>query len=206
MGYKAGDIFYEEFPTCNVSGVSTNLDSAPLGVLTHNGVDDSSAAVFFTNIDVGRYVTSGVIPFTYNLPSVVGVAISGYMGGLLTKGTISFGELDRPTAITGANVWTTTEMAQFRYKLGLDGTTSIPVNQWGSQLELSNSGIHNISIETGVNFGQLLSIMGAVIAGSSTVNGNLVSYFGINNNNLTRLVSTAVSGARQSVVLTLPSL
>lgn len=65
-------------------------------------------------------------------------------------------------------------------------------------------GLDAFNIENGVTLSQLFAVAGAAIAGSSTVNGNVITYYAVNNNATQRIVSTAISGARQSIIVTLP--
>lgn len=69
---------------------------------------------------------------------------------------------------------------------------------------MSTGSFDNISIENGLNARQALSLMSAVLAGSSLVNGNNITYYAVNNNTVSRVVSTAVSGFRQAIVVFLP--
>lgn len=69
---------------------------------------------------------------------------------------------------------------------------------------MSTGSFDNIRIENGLNARQALSLMASVLAGSSTVTGNNITYYAVNNNTVSRVVSTAVSGARQAIVVFLP--
>lgn len=409
MSYFPGDIYYKQFTTNNISGISQNADSLPWGVLNRNGADDTaaSATVFINNIDVGRYNVSGVIPSTYNVGDSVNLNVSGVINGNIAKaifdlgildkhinsvntisvtgtapsnfivpqsvapgvtvsvtGTISsVGQVNNPVSVnnlspgltvsitgtapanflaktsvqpgvtvsvtgtapnnfispksvqpgvsvsvtgtmpsvnissinpgltigvtgtapanfiapnsvqagvtvsvtgslppvtvntfspgltvsvtgtapndfispgsmqpgvsvsvtgtlpsvnvssidpgltisvTGANQWTVTEMKQLRYKIGIDGASSAPTNKYNGHLELSISGLQNVVVENGINMQQWMSLLGAVVAGSSTVTGNDVVYYAAGNSDIERVSATAVSGARQAIVLFLP--
>lgn len=201
MSYRLGDIFYEQFITTNSSGQVNNMDSLPVGIFDRNSLLDSSVNVFVTSLDVGRYVASGIIPLNYTLPSVATVVCSGSMNGIVQKLTMNLGQLDRPVSVTGVNYWTGVEMQQIRYKVGIDGQTAIPTVNIVGNLELSNSGLHAINVEPGVNMNQWLSLVGAFAAGSSTVNGNNINYYALNNNSTQRISATAISGARQAIIL-----
>lgn len=102
---------------------------------------------------------------------------------------------------SGVTDWTTSERSQIRYKLGIDGSTSVPANPYAGNIELSLSGLYNIMVEKGINMNQWMEALGAVIAGSSTVNGSSINYYAMNNNGISRVQSTALSGAREVVVL-----
>lgn len=104
---------------------------------------------------------------------------------------------------SGGTDWTSTERSQIRYKLGIDGSATQPVTPYAGNLELSLSGLHNIMVENGVTMNQWMEAVGAVVAGSSTINGNQIIYYGMNNNGIQRVNSTAVSGAREVIVLLL---
>lgn len=69
---------------------------------------------------------------------------------------------------------------------------------------MSTGSFDNITIENGLNARQALSLMAAVLAGSSTITGNNITYYAVNNNTISRVVSTAVSGSRQAIVVFLP--
>lgn len=374
--YRPGDIFYSEFTTNNISGVSTNTDVTPWGTMVKNGLDDTSVAVFINNIDAGRYVVSGTIPSNYVKGQSVGVVISGYIGGSLTKNFMFFGQLDSKlvgdtpdvnvvtvsgqqvapglsgsitsdirfvngypafsyqgiaqtggnnyirlaaseasindyyknqyinivlgkgayqqaiiTSYSGStkdayvrtpysnNQWLTVPDNTSAYVLNgladvnvisaIPGVTvsvtgqtsavstgsvtvtgivpglsisvtgsapsnfirtnsvspgvtvsltgSAPANFIGTNaiapgvtvsvtgvVVISTGSFDNIRIENGLNARQALSIMSAVLAGSSTVAGNNITYYAVNNNTVNRVVSTAVSGARQAIVVFLP--
>jgi len=92
-GYKAQSVFYQSFISNNSSGLVTNLDSLPSGIINKNGADDISTKgqIYFRNLDTGRYVVSGIVPAGYNTGDVVNVAISGYMNGTLSKLVIPLG-------------------------------------------------------------------------------------------------------------------
>jgi len=92
--YRPGDNYYQQFTTFNISGISTNTDSTPLGTMVKNGADDFGPKVFVTNIDTGRYTASGTIPPTYAYGNSVNLVVSGQVAGNLSKGIISLGVLD----------------------------------------------------------------------------------------------------------------
>lgn len=186
--YRPGDIFYSQFTVSNVSGVASNADSLPLGNLVKNGVDDNTPRVFVTNIDIGRYTTSGIIPSAYAKGDTVGVIISGYVGGSLTKAYTSLGQLD--TYYTGDIV--------------NPGFFSVNVTGIYSNVTAPTGFLDTIKIENNVNLRQALSLIGAACAGSSVVNGNNITYYGINNSTTTRITSTSASGYRQSITIYLP--
>ena len=92
--YTPGSIYYAQFNTNNISGISANTDSLPWGTLVRNGIDDFTSTVFITNIDAGRYTISGTIPNTYVYGNYVNLAISGQVNGMLSKAIIGLGTLD----------------------------------------------------------------------------------------------------------------
>lgn len=181
MSYRPGDTFYLQFITNNISGAVVSADALPTGVLNRNGFDDFSSKSYVYNIDLGRYGISGLIPPTYNKGDTIGFSVSGYVNGILGKQWLGLGALD------SLYIGDLTGSAGF--------ATAVA------------TGLSNCPIENGVNFKQLASALGAVLAGSSTVNysTNTISYYAMNNNGITRVQSTAVSGARNVVVLFLPS-
>lgn len=175
-----------------------------LGILERpvsvTGISSISSLVTVTGIYPGLTisVTGGYIQNVINPVSITGlisstnlVTVTGILPGL----TIG---------VTGANVWNASDLLQLRYKLGIDGLAATPTNQYAGKLELSLSGVHNIMVEAGINMNQWMSIVGAAIAGSSTINGNTITYYSMNNNNISRINSTAISGARNAIVLFLP--
>jgi hypothetical protein len=109
--YQPGSIYYQQFNTNNISGVSTNTDSTPWGTLVKNGVDDFTSKVFVTNVDAGRYTVSGTIPLTYTFGNYVNLAISGQVNGLLSKTTIALGVLDAPVNTLSTSVTVTGVLA-----------------------------------------------------------------------------------------------
>ena len=322
MSYRPGDIFYNELITANISGASVNADITPWATLTKNGIDDTSVKVFVNNVDVGRYVMSGVIPNTYTARNSIGVVSSGLFAGILSKTYNFLGVLE--SSVPDVNVLTVSGvpvspgmsgsfLADLRYinggltstyqgiaqtgsatsmrlqsnepstdnyyqwayvslvdgkgvgqqaivtsysgstkdvyvqtpysngqwlvvpdnttKYAFTGLSAVSLefmqnqlvtsgagvnfnnffNSLGKQTSqtvdnfvLGSGGIDSIMIENNVNFRQWASVIGAAIAGSSTISSNNISFYAINNNAITRLTATAVSGARQAVVLFLP--
>ena len=95
MSYKLGDNYYKQFTTVNPSGVCTNLDSLPTGVLVRNGLEDFSNQVYFKNNEVGLYTISGTILNTYNIGDVVNIKMSGYMSTNLVKAVFDLGVIDK---------------------------------------------------------------------------------------------------------------
>lgn len=191
MSYRPGDIFYQQFGVTNVSGAAINADSTPTANLVKNGVYDLTPKVFVTNVDLGIYTLSGIIPSTYTKGYSVGVVASGLVGGALTKVPVSLGVLD--TLFVG----------------DLPGTPGLTVSVTGSapstfQVTLASGGVDTIMIENNLNLRQAIAIDTAVLAGSSVVNGNNITYYALNNNTITRVQSTAISGARQAIVVFLP--
>lgn len=81
---------------------------------------------------------------------------------------------------------------------------SVTGNVSTNPVTLGSGAWDSIMIENNVNARQALSAMSAVIAGSSTVAGNNIVYFALNNNTITRVTSTAISGARNAIVVLLP--
>jgi hypothetical protein len=98
MSYRPGDIFYKQVTTFSPSGISTNTDVTPWATLVHNGVDDFTPHVFVTNVDVGRYTVSGVIPSTYAVGSSINVAVSGLVTGNLSKAVVDLDVLSAPNS------------------------------------------------------------------------------------------------------------
>lgn len=88
MSYRPGDTFYKQVTTFSPSGISTNTDVTPWATLVHNGVDDFTPHLFVTNIDIGRYTVSGVIPSTYSAGSSINVVVSGLVVGNLSKAVV----------------------------------------------------------------------------------------------------------------------
>lgn len=197
MSYKPGDNFYSVFNISNISGVASNADSLPTGVLNRNGHDDFAHSVYFTSIDVGRYVASGVIPASYLTGDALYVCMSGYLGGNLIKNSFSLGILDS-RRLSDINYWSVGEMNQLRYKVGIDGTAAPPVSGFG-YIELSASGFENIVIEPGINARQATQINSAVLAGTVSGLNDTIWFQGINNPNQLRLASLAISGIRYTV-------
>jgi len=306
MSYSPGDIFYQEFTTSNISGVSVNADSAPTAVFFKNGADDFSVKAFVSNIDTGRYVTSGVIPSTYLKGWSVGVAATGYVNGLFSKVAMNMGALDASTpsvnvvsisgvqvsnflsvdvfsisgvrtySIPNVNIYSVSGVPTYpvgvqnvnvvsisgvpTYPVGVQNvniisisgtpTKSIPdvnvVTISGIPTSLggiadvnvvSISGVYTnsvlntnvvsvsgvpiapigqvtatlasgafdgVMVENNVNARQILSLIGAGMAGSSTITGNNITYYAVNNNTVSRITATAISGARQAMVIFLP--
>ena len=149
--YQPGSIYYQQFNTNNISGISTNTDSTPWGTLVKNGIDDFTSKVFITNVDTGRYTVSGTIPITYSFGNYINLTISGQVNSLLSKATLSLGVLD-----SSINTLPTTISVT-----GAINVTSI------------NPGV-TVSV-TGVTSATLLN----PVSVTGTVNANVISFSGI---------------------------
>ena len=176
MSYKPGDKFYSVFIMSNISGVAVNADSSPLGLLNRNGADDLTPKVFVTNLDAGRYVSSGIIPNTYLTGDSVQVVISGYMTGNLVKGVYNLGPLDSAR---------------------LSDLSTLSVLSVLNPVMVSST--YQLQIEPNTNFTQWAQAVGAAVAGSSSLTGSNISYQGLNNAGQNRITSNATSGIRSSV-------
>jgi hypothetical protein len=80
-----------------------------------------------------------------------------------------------------------------------------PVQSTVDNVVIGSGGLDKVMVEDGINMRQWASIVGAAIAGSSTVNGYDVIYYAINHNDTQRITAHAVSGSRQLIVLFPPN-
>jgi hypothetical protein len=306
MSYSPGDIFYQEFTTSNISGIAVNADSTPTATFFKNGIDDFNVKAFVTNIDTGRYVTSGIIPSTYLKGWSVGVAITGYVNTLSSKVALNMGSLSAITpdvnivsisgvqtgsalnvnmvsisgvptySIPNVNIYSVSGVPTYpvgvqnvnvvsisgipTYPVGVQNVnvvslsgvqvksipdvnvfsvsgipasvggvadvnvisisgvptqsvplvnvslvSGVPIAPIGQvTATLASGALDNIMIENNVNARQILSLIGAAMAGSSVVAANNITYYAVNNNTVQRINATAVSGARQAMVIFLP--
>lgn len=195
-------------PNVTVGSILPGLTVSVTGSAPKNFIGLGSIFPGVTVSVTGNVPTVGSVTSAITLPSqapnnfIVPASVAPGVTVSVT-GSIPF-TVSAPVSVTGLNTFTATDITQIRYKLGIDGSTSVPVNTYGGQLELSQSGLSNIMVENNINLNQMLSMVGAVLCGSSTVTNNNITYYAINNNGTARLTSTAISGARNTIVLFLP--
>ncbi len=71
---------------------------------------------------------------------------------------------------------------------------------------LKQNGLDLVLIEPSVNLPQAIAVIGASTAGTSTINGNTITYAALNVSGTNRITATAINGVRSNIVLTLPSI
>ncbi len=71
---------------------------------------------------------------------------------------------------------------------------------------LKQNGLDLVLIEPTVNLPQAIAVIGASTAGTSTINGNTITYAALNVSGTNRITATAINGVRSNIVLTLPSI
>ena len=122
--YKPGDTVYTEFTTqVFATGVATNADSLPTGILNRNGTD-TAVSVTVTNLDTGRYKASFVIPATYVPGDVLILTIAATVSSVSGKNIVwqsklGFGVVTQGTATAGGASTITLQTA-----LGVDNLSN----------------------------------------------------------------------------------
>lgn len=199
MSVQSGQSVTVDFSTrVFATGVGTNADSLPTGVLVLNGTNNA-ATVTVTNISTGLYKAQVTLP-TLSIKDIVSIVITATVSGVTDSGVIWTDTKDIALDSSGDVTFSNTTIATVT-----NGVT-VTTNNDKTGYSLSSSGVDGITVETGLNLRQAISVIASAVAGvlsganttSITIEGAGVA--------TVRIQATVDSyGDRSVVVLTPPA-
>ena len=95
MMLKPSDAYTAQFTTQHPdTAVTTNADSLPTAMATHNGTDDATFTLTVTNLDTGRYKVTGTVPATYTVGDIIQITVNATVNSITAAAIIDQFHID----------------------------------------------------------------------------------------------------------------
>ena len=92
---KPSDAYTAQFTTQHPdTAVTTNADSLPTAMATHNGTDDATFTLTVTNLDTGRYKVTGTVPATYTVGDIIQITVNATVNSITAAAIIDQFHID----------------------------------------------------------------------------------------------------------------